>query len=578
MIEKLEELLEELYPDQSNQVIEAVENCFHEEGPIRSSLDPEWYKKLQVYVTYPDAFWSEGRSDFSVLSKQIPYIKQLGCNCVHVLPFLSSPMVDFGFDMSDYYLVREELGGNVAFGEFLERAGQEEMAVIMDMVLNHVSMEHRWFLQAQSGDAFYRDFFVNTRKQPILTDRFVDEHGVWAAYQINGREMKARIIFPEQAGELPHWRQGDDGFWYYHTFYPHQLDVDWNNYHVFVAYAKILVFWAKKGLSFRLDAIPFVGKDIKRGQVESTDRTHLIVQAMNQVVKRVNEGSVFLVEANQPTEVMKEYFGSDQLIESELAYNFPLMNAAWVSILTYDNEPLWRCLDSEVEVPGFASWVTFLRNHDELTLEFADPKERELIVDKLSTRGMMFREGFGVSGRTASFLREKLDRQVMAYLLLASLPGNPAIIYGDELARLNDIEFMHHQTTWKRQRFGDSEIADDTRDINRGSIHPQKDMKREGAKYVYEGLSQIYSTRLEVAEFFGKKGWRVERVPANVFGAVYEFEGKQLVVLVNFAEEEVKVNVGEVGQEVLNVGGARVEEGQVVLPKFGGRWGIRDKS
>jgi len=146
-----------------------------------------------------------------------------------------------------------------------------------------------------------------------------------------------RVIFSDQAGDIPHWIKGGDNYWYYHTFYPHQIDLEWNNSEVFIEFGKVLKYWAKKGLNFRLDAIPFVGKDVHRRHNRSTENTHLIVQALHQVMKRTSPESVFLVESCQPLEITKKYFGTPESVESELAYNFHLMSALWSTLITGDS-------------------------------------------------------------------------------------------------------------------------------------------------------------------------------------------------------------------------------------------------
>ena len=567
----LEHLLEELYPEHSNQVIDAVENTFDDEAVFTKKKE-DWYKQLQLYVTYPDAFWEGNVADFSTLQKNLSYIKNLGCNAVHVLPFLASPQVDLGFDISDFYLVREDLGGNTAFDDFLSEARKLDLAVFMDIVLNHVSQEHRWFLQAQSGDSFYRDFFVTSRKKPELVKKFTDDKAVWARYRYGGKEHDARIIFPEQAGELPHWRQGDDSLWYYHTFYPHQLDLDWTNYHVFVAMAKVLVYWAKKGVHFRLDAIPFVGKNVRKGEIESTDETHMVVQAMHEVVKYVSGDGVFLVEANQPVDDLVRYFGSESKVESELAYDFPLMNALWVALLKQNVDVLWSCLEDDYVTPRHAGWVTFLRNHDELSLENASKEDRELIVGLLSSRGELFREGFGVSGRTMSLLDNNSQHLLLAYMLLLSLPGNPAIIYGDELGKTNEHSFMEQQTRWKRERFGDNSIADDTRDINRGSIVKGKETNSDVAKNIYSQISGLFTTRLKYIDYFMGLPERIRVGKKSVFAVEYGSKAKRLVGLVNLSEQKVDLDLEFSGKVLFQVGQYKLKDQKCILEGLSGVW------
>ncbi len=568
-MDRLYELVEELYPGDKNKIVKALDNSF--DGQVYSQRDEkDWYKKLTIYVTYPDVFIDEdGEADLNTLRSKLGYIKQLGCNMIHVLPFMSSPMIDSGFDVSDYFLVRDELGGNLAFENLFEKANRQGIKVLADMVLNHVSYQHRWFQQAISGDSFYRDFFISRQKPPKLLKRFTDDKGVWARYDLDGREVEWRIIFPEQCGEIPHWTQAEDGWWYYHTFYPHQLDVNWDNYHIFVAYAKTLVYWAKKGVHFRLDAVPFVGKDWQSGQVETTNKTHQIVQALNLVTNQVNSSCVFLVEANQELEVTKQYFG-DKQPEAEMAYNFEMMVAIWQTLAEEKAKPVYETIRKTGDIAIRNSWVNFLRNHDELSLEFAKPQVRGGIIRAFGVGGRDFREGFGLAGRTLSLLGGDERRLQSAYLILASLPGNPAIIYGDEIGKENEIEFMKEQTLYKRERTGDMEMADDWRDINRGVMEPEE-IERSKGRRIYRGMTEIFQTRQRFVEFFTNLPEEVDGMNDEVLALKYDSQGEELVILINLTEDEKRIPF-KWGRLVFEVNEARIENKEVVLPAYGGVW------
>lgn len=161
---KLSELIEDLYPKDKHYVLKALENAY-DGNLVEGEKDKDWYKKLTIYVSYPDTFVDrDGEANLDTLRKKLGYISRLGCNCLHILPFLSSPMIDGGFDVSEYFLVREELGGNLAFENLLEKAKEMGIKVMMDIVLNHVSYEHRWYKMASSGDSFYRQFFICQEK------------------------------------------------------------------------------------------------------------------------------------------------------------------------------------------------------------------------------------------------------------------------------------------------------------------------------------------------------------------------------------------------------------------------------
>lgn len=537
------DLIKQLYPEHHNRVTQSLSASLQipkvENAP---EAEANWYKHLQIYVTYPDAFHDDWRAGFEQLTQNLDHIQNLGCNAIHVLPFLSSPQIDGGFDVSEYYIVRDNVGGNQAFEDFLLAAQKRKMAVFMDLVLNHISQEHRWFSQAISGDRFYRGFFYNSLTKPELIKVETRANGKFAIYQTNAGQVEIRIIFPEQVGDIPHWRQAEDGYWYYHTFYPQQLDLNWNNHHVFIAMAKTLIYWARKGLLFRLDAIPFVGKEIAPGQIETSQRTHVIVQALHSIAQHAVSQPVFLVEANQPTSKLLRYFGQestnyrDQVIEAELAYDFPLMNAIWTSLATNDPEPIAQTINQiQDQVPDWAGWVTFLRNHDELSLEYAKPEARQLILQAFGKAGLPFRAGHDLSGRTASLLGR--DLTVFAHSVLASLPGDVAIIYGDEIGKVNDLEFMQHQTEYKRARSGDESVADDTRDINRGYLDPAQLNSAENQQ-IYSQIQNLLQLRLKLK--FADQKCDIE---ADSQVLTVRYPELKLKFVINFADEAKTVKL-----------------------------------
>lgn len=258
------DLVQMIYPHDWQDVVDNVEPLMKPIEHIDAS-EWDWYKSARLYVVYPDSFRVDTKQDLTTLKEQLPRIHQLGCIAIHILPFLKSPLFDAGFDIADYHLVRDDLGGNVAFDDLLGKAKHLGIRVFIDLVLNHTSNDHPWYLQAVQGSEFHRQLYTHSLLKPELINTYTDQDGKWATYRLSNKEVPIRIIFPEQAGPIPHWEEGMDGYWYYHTFYPHQLDVDWNNPSVFIEYAKVFTYWAQKGVNFRLDAIPFIAKDINSG-------------------------------------------------------------------------------------------------------------------------------------------------------------------------------------------------------------------------------------------------------------------------------------------------------------------------
>lgn len=453
------------------------------------------------------------------------------------------------------------------------------MKLFVDMILNHVSDQHEWFQKAINGDEYYRDFFVWREEKPNFIRRYKDKDGVWAEYnyESNPDKVRARIIFPEQAGEIPHWEQAKDGNWYYHTFYPSQIDTNWDNPNLFYEFSKILSSWAKKGVSFRLDAFTFVGKDIEAGETESTDKTFLYLDAIHEVVKTASEDSVFLVETCQSIDTIKDYFGSNNRPMAELAYNFPLMSSMWLSILhensSYLNDVI---VESYNNLPEHAGWITFLRNHDELTLEFCPSTERKSILKYLNKKGLSFREGFGFSGRTASFLDSDTEHVVLAYMLLASLPGNPAIIYGDEIGKENDYDFMEKEREEKEKLLGNKNIEDDTRDINRGII-TGSEINDESARSIYKEISKIFNSRKVFSSFFATAPELICNENKSLFAAKYKKDSDEsFYVYVNLSSESIEIDSLDDLEVVLEVNSVRKNGGKISLGAYSGFWAIKN--
>lgn len=571
----LAELLTEVYgPTAVERILAQLEP--HLANPtVADERSLDWYKKCNLYVAYPDSFWRGDESDLFILADKIDYLEQLGINAVHILPFLESPMVDLGFDISDYKTVREELGGNDGLHYFLDRAKQANIRVFIDLVLNHVSEQHRWYRAAIEGNAFYRRFFIHSEERPKFIRSEERASGHWAVYEVSdGTTIAHRIIFPglvDDEGVIPHWRQGEDGCWYYHTFYPQQLDLDWMNPDVFLAFVDILEHWLQYGLNFRLDAVTFIAKDIESGPVESHRRLHYILQALNLVVKQISPTSVFLVETCQPLSTVLQYYGERQL-EAELAYNFDLMNDLWSSILNADADYVWTSLQSSHQsLPSWATWVNFLRNHDELTLEFATQEQRYNVLEHLTPYGEVFRKGFGVAGRTASFLQEDARRIKMAYLLLASLPGMPAIIYGDEIGKINEPAHVDRQLRYKREVLGLGDAKPDPRDLNRGRIAEQ-DLQRDEAQHLYQGMSAILTTRLALIDHFTRPPARME-APASVFAAEYTADDESLRIYINLSAGEQELRVSQaVPHPELRVNDVSVSGDTLHLGPYAGVW------
>ncbi len=411
--------------------------------------EPEWYKDAIVYSLYVDLF----NQDFQGLTEKLDYIQNLGVNCLWLLPILDSPMRDAGFDIRQYTKVRDELLGlstdasdeekQQVFRNFLDEAHNRGIRVIFDIAMNHTSDQHPWFLESRKGpDNPYRDYYIWNKD----TNRYTE----------------TRLLF--KGMEDSNWEP--DGDWYYfHRFFGFQPDLNYRNPKVLTEMSKNLLYWLGEGVDgFRADAIPYLWKE-EGTDCENLPETHTIVKFFRAVLDYVRPNTLLLAEACQkPVEVVK-YFGDGD--ECHAGYHFPLMPQMFKAIAMESNEPIRKTLGKEVtpEIPDSAQWFTFLRCHDELSLElvYVSEEDRAYIHKNYCHKPEWnFRVGEGISARLSELMKRSPNKIALAYSIMLTLPGTPIIYYGDEFGKLNDENYYRE----KIKETG----KDDTRFLVRGKI------------------------------------------------------------------------------------------------------------
>ena len=487
----------------------------------------DWYKDEIVYMFYADQFGVNDNnqpSTFKNAVKMLDYLKLLGVTTIYILPFADSPMNDSGFDVRDPRNVRADLGGMKEFKEFLDAAHQYGFKVKADLVLNHLSDQHKWFQDALKGDVSKLDNFVVKDKMPEYTTYKDEKLGFVAEYkEDDGTISKRRIIFPEITDS--HYRKvtinGRD-YYLYHTFYPFQLDINWENPDVMYYALGTVAYWANLGIDiFRLDAIPYLIKE-NGTNAENLPKTHEVIKIISLFIQATASRSVIQAEACQTPKNILPYFGSERKVnlnisgkekeivrtdEFQIAYHFPYMPAIWASLVSADNRYFWKAHKQTPKIPDSATWAIFLRVHDELTLEMVNAKTRELIYDDLEPKGAEFRKGFGVSGRMANFLDNDTDRIGMAFSILLSLKGVPIIYYGDEIGAQNNFANAKKSAKIREQKQKSNPKNKvkmlsyfDSRDINRGPIKKKTlyDAAKPGNSNnhkVYERVQKLIKVR-----------------------------------------------------------------------------------
>lgn len=474
----------------------------------------DWYKDEIIYTFYADQFGVDDDNSpnkFNDTIKMLGYLSNLGVTTLHILPFADSPMNDAGFDVKNPKNVRADLGGMNQFKNFVIEAKKRGFKIKTDLVLNHFSDQHIWFQQLLAGDLSKLDYFIVKEKMPEYK-RYKDEKlGIVVEYkEENGKISKRRQIFPESS-ETNYRKITVKGkeYFIYHTFYPFQLDINWENPEVLYYCLETINYWANLGVDiFRMDAIPYLSKE-EGTNAENQPKTHYILKLLSSYIQAISPRTIIQAEACQTPKELLPYFGGERKItvvnkkgeneiertdEFQIAYHFPYMPALWATFITSDLKYFKEANKNTPTIPKSSSWALFLRVHDELTLEMIEPEVREVIYNELVNKGVEFRKGFGISGRMANFLDNNPRRIGMAFSTLFSLKGIPIIYYGDEIGIRNNYTnaFDSAKDREKKQKRNKTKLLSyfDSRDINRGKITAK--MFYDSSKNYYEFNGKVY--------------------------------------------------------------------------------------
>jgi maltose alpha-D-glucosyltransferase / alpha-amylase len=381
--------------------------------------DNLWYKDAVIYQLHVRTFCDsngDGIGDFVGLTQRLDYLQELGTNTIWLLPFYPSPLRDDGYDIADYTTVHPSYGTLDDFKAFLNAAHNRGLRVLIEMVMNHTSDQHPWFQEARSSrDNPKRDWYV-------WSDTDTKYKGV-------------RIIFIDT--ELSNWTWDPvSKSYYWHRFFSHQPDLNFDNPDVFEAMWEIMRFWLDMGVDgFRLDAVPYL-VEREGTSCENLPETHAIIR---QVRKRLDEfypGRMLLAEANQWPADVRAYFGDGD--EFHAAFHFPLMPRMFMAVKLEDRKPIIEILDQTPPIPENCQWCIFLRNHDELTLEMVTDVERDYMYDEYATDKTM-RINLGIRRRLAPMMENDRRRIELLNGLLMSMPGTPIVYYGDEIGMGDNI-------------------------------------------------------------------------------------------------------------------------------------------
>jgi maltose alpha-D-glucosyltransferase/alpha-amylase len=385
-----------------------------------SETDPLWYKDAVIYQLHVKSFFDsndDGYGDFQGLMQKLDYVQELGVDTIWLLPFYPSPLRDDGYDIADYEGINPVYGDRKDFRNFVREAHRRGLKVITELVINHTSDQHPWF------DA--------SRRAPAGSSK--RDYYVWS--DTDKKYEEVRIIFTDS--EKSNWTWDPIAKQYYwHRFFYHQPDLNFDNPNVRRAIIKIMKFWLDLGVDgMRLDAIPYL---IEREgtNCENLPDTHTVLKEMRKVLDEEYPGRIFLAEANQwPTDVI-QYFGDSD--ECHMAFHFPVMPRLYLAVHQEDRHPITEILRQTPDIPMDCQWAMFLRNHDELTLEMVTDDERDYMYNAYAHDPQM-RINVGIRRRLAPLLDYSRDKIKLLNSILFSMPGTPIVYYGDEIGMGENI-------------------------------------------------------------------------------------------------------------------------------------------
>jgi maltose alpha-D-glucosyltransferase / alpha-amylase len=509
-----------------------------------------WYKDAIIYQIHVRSFSDsngDGIGDFQGLAQKLDYVQELGVNAIWLMPFFPSPLRDDGYDISDYRAVHPSYGTMEDFKSFLSGAHDRGIRVIIEMVANHTSDQHPWFQESRSArDNPKRDWYV------------------WS--DTDTRYRGTRIIFLDT--EMSNWAWDPvSKSYYWHRFFSHQPDLNYDNPEVREAMWNVMTFWLELGVDgFRLDAVPYL---IEREgtNCENLPETHEIVRDWRRRVDSQFPGAMLLAEANQWPSDLRPYFGNGD--EFHMAFHFPLMPRMFMAVRLEDRKPITEILQQTPEIPASCQWCLFLRNHDELTLEMVTDIERDYMYDIYASDKTM-RLNLGIRRRLAPLLGNDRRRIELMNGMLMSLPGTPIIYYGDEIGMgdniyLGDRNGVRTPMQWSGGWNGGFSVADPESLYSPPILNPV---------FGYQAVNVLSQKRSEHSLFSWMKHIMQIRRSSKVFGSgsiefLYPANHRVLAYVRQLGKETVLVvnNLSNAAQAVeLDL---RRYKGNILIEMFG---------
>lgn len=487
-----------------------------------------WFRDAIFYEIPIKSFYdsnNDGIGDIKGLTLKLDYIKDLGVDCIWLLPFYKSPLMDDGYDIADYYGILPEYGTLDDFRELLQEAHARNIRVIADLVMNHVSDQNQWFKEAKTDrNSPKRDWFVWSD----TTDRY----------------REARIIFKDTETSNWAWEPNTKQY-YWHRFYSHQPDLNYDNPDVREEILNVIRFWLEMGIDgFRCDAVPYLYK--REGtNCENLPETHLFFKEVRRMVDSEYPGRILLAEANQwPTEA-KKYFGDQD--EFHMAFNFPLMPRIFISLAQGSVYPIVNIINDTIPIPEKCDWAVFLRNHDELTLEMVSDDERDFMYNEYAKNPKM-KLNLGIRRRLAPLVDNDRSTLELLHALIFSIPGCPVLYYGDEIGMgdniyLGDRNGVRTPMQWSYDRNAGFSRADPEQlysPVIMSPVYHYENRNVESESRLPTSLLNWIKKMIRVRKKFSKLMGRgtirfLETKNRKVLAFVREYEGEKILCLYNIS-------------------------------------------
>jgi maltose alpha-D-glucosyltransferase/alpha-amylase len=536
------------------------------------AIEDLWYKNAVIYCLDVEKYQDsddDGVGDFEGLSRRLDYLSGLGVTCVWLQPFYPSPNRDNGYDVAEFYGVHSKHGSLGDFVEFMNHARAIGMRVILDLVVNHTSIDHPWFQSARHDPkSFFRDWYVWADERP--------------------QDHKTGIVFPGSQDTTWTWDKAAKKY-YFHRFYDHQPDLNTWHPRVRDEISKIMGFWLELGVSgFRMDAVPFL-IERKGANVEHTQDFDMLHDMRDFLSWRCGD-AILLAEANVPPDESLKYFG-DQGDRLQMMLNFPVNQRLFYALASGDIGPLVWALRETCRRPRSAQWVHFLRSHDEIDLGRLEPEQREKVFADMGPAKNMQLYNRGIRRRLAPMLHNDRRRLELAFSLLFSLPGTPMMQYGDEIGIGDNLELPERECArtpmqWTEERHGGFSRAEEcVRPVNCDDVYGYQKVnvaaQRRDPHSLLNWTERMIRMRKECPEISWGTYEILPTSAAEVLALRYDFRRTSLLTLHNFSSSPRKVRVdvkaprSETLVDVFGVDHSRADSSgshEIALAPYGYRW------